>query len=138
MLDRQSGLSVLLDTGACCSIWPRKKFANVTLDENKKLQAVNGTRINTYGNRVIKIKPTKSNLSYWHEVTLADVDQPIFGWSFMTQFKLDLKWDRKGGCFLSDRTNVIPLKMDTYNALDLNLALVSFKEFAQQRTPSSL
>ena len=91
LLDQSSGLSVLLDTGACCSIWPRAKFKNTKPDHNRQLQAVNGTRIPTYGNRSVVIKPTQRGPSYRHEVILADISEPIVGFNFLVQFQLDLK-----------------------------------------------
>ena len=136
LLDRASGLSVLLDTGACVSIWPRNKFRNVKLDPNKHLQAVNGTRIPTYGDKVIKIKPINDQIGYYHKVILADVQEPILGFNFMLDFKLDLKWGKNGKCFLNDaaRGHSIRLKMDTFHNTSLNLALVSFKQYSQSKS----
>ena len=40
LFDRTSGLSVLLDTGAQCSIWPHKYFDNPVVDNNKHLKGI--------------------------------------------------------------------------------------------------
>ena len=58
LFDNKSGLSILLDSGACCSIWPKTHFPDAQLDPNRRLQAVNGTHISTYGERFIKIQPS--------------------------------------------------------------------------------
>ena len=57
-----------------------------------KLQAVNGTKISTYGEKLIKIRPKNSKTAYLHRVLLADLDDAILGFNFLIDFKLDLAW----------------------------------------------
>merc|ERR1712012_722941 len=92
-LDANSGLSILIDTGAQISLWPRNKFKDATYDPTRKLQAVNGTRISTYGQRDVLIRHPRTQVPYRHTVILADLGQPILGWQFLIQYKLDIRWD---------------------------------------------
>ena len=55
LFDKKSGRWLLLDTGACQSIWPRSDFPLAKLDQSKSLQAVNGSVIETYGTTKIKV-----------------------------------------------------------------------------------
>ena len=41
LFDKLLGRSILLDTGACCSVWPKEAFTNVQIDPSRRLQAVN-------------------------------------------------------------------------------------------------
>ena len=68
LFDANSGLSILLDTGAQVSLWPRSKFPSAIVDPTRKLQAVNGTRIATYGTRQVKIRHPKNKIPYIHTV----------------------------------------------------------------------
>ena len=71
-------------------------------------------------------------IPYFHTVVLCDLEQPILGFDFLLQFKLDFRWI-KGQCFLVDGQNHqrLPLKMDTVNKDTLGLALLSFNTFKQ-------
>ena len=74
VFDQYSGLSILLDTGACCSIWPRRYFPDLDLDPNKTLVAVNGTRIPTFGYQLVEIHPKYAKKPYKHKVIIASID----------------------------------------------------------------
>ena len=125
ILDHHSGLSILLDSGAGCSIWPKDRFPGAKVDPNRTLQAVNGTRVPTYGECYIKIQTVTTHnhtLSFWHEFILAEISQPLAGWDYLVKFRLDLKWTKRGKCYLQSDHHKIPLKMDAYNKNETNLA----------------
>ena len=82
----------MLDTGAQVSLWPRSKFPDAVYDPSRKLQAVNGTRISTYGEKWVTIKHPNATTVYRHRMLLADLQDPILGFDFLISFKLDLKW----------------------------------------------
>ena len=102
-MDNNSGLSILLDTGASVSIWPKnwRHFKNLPHDPNKNLQAVNGNRIRTFGTHSVKIQPPYTKSPYWVEVIVAEISEPILGWNWIVANKLDLRWNRKK-CTLVD------------------------------------
>ena len=135
LMDQNSGLSILLDTGTCASIWPRRYFKNLTPDPHKKLQAVNGARIDTYGEETIEIHPQHAKFPYRQKVIIANVDQPILGFNFILTYKLDLQWS-KGKCKLVDniRNQIMPLKMDVYDQETIGLSLVSFRQYSQAKS----
>ena len=74
--------SVLLDTGASCTVWPKAGY-RAKPDPVPTLTAANGTRIKTYGKRTITIK--FGDLTCTAAVTLADVRAPMLGWEPMVQ-----------------------------------------------------
>ena len=133
LFDKLSGTSILLDTGACCSIWPKEHFQNLTLDESKKFQAVNGTHIDTFGERMVKIRV--GNMEYHHKVIPASISEAILGWDYLVRFRLDLKWAKNGKkCFLDDPGGQsVQLKLDACNKNNLSLALVTFKQFSYNK-----
>ena len=47
---------MLVDTCAQVSVWPKTDYEDATIDRNLALQAVNGTRIPTFGTRIRQIK----------------------------------------------------------------------------------
>ena len=66
---------------------------------------------------------------------LADVAEPILGFNFFTDYRLDLKWTKRGKCFLQDEADrVIPLKMDSFNENTVNLAVLTFKQYSQTKS----
>ena len=101
-MDQNSGLSILVDTGACCNIWPRRYFPKLSVDPHKKLQAVNGSTIQTFGEEVIEIHPLYAKKPYKIKVIVAQVDEPILGFNFIIAYKLNLQWSY-GKCRLVDQ-----------------------------------
>ena len=136
VFDQHSGLSILLDTGACCSIWPRRYFPDLAIDPHKSLVAVNGTRIPTFGYQIVEIHPKYATKPYKQKVIVAKVDQPILGFDFIIAYKLNLQWSGKNKCRLVDtlRNQSMPLTVDTVNKDDLGLALVTFKQYSQLKS----
>ena len=49
LYDLNSKETILIDSGAAVSIWPRRQFSNVTADPTTFLKAVNGSKLKTYG-----------------------------------------------------------------------------------------
>ena len=117
------------------SIWPRAKFKFLNHDPTKNLNAVNGTKIKTYGTQRVQIKPQKMTQTYTHDVIVADIDLPIVGWDMIIKFKLDLVW-KKGKCQLVDATRgqSSPLKLDTFDKNTLGLSLVTFRQYSQSKS----
>ena len=52
----------LIDTGAAISVYPCRLCPNAKEDFKKGLQAINGSKIKTFGNKTIKIRPDKKSL----------------------------------------------------------------------------
>ena len=57
---------------------------------NIMLEAVNGTRISTFGKRQRPV--VIGGKTYMQEVILADVRNPIIGWNFIKNHKISLIW----------------------------------------------
>ena len=92
--DLNSGRSILLDSGASCSIWPVHMLSHLNLapDPTRKLKAVNGQTIETYGKWQIKIRPQNVNRVYNHTFTVAAIQEAIVGWDYLVNFGLVAKW----------------------------------------------
>ena len=76
--DQSSGRTLLLDSGASKSVWPRSDFPSAQPDQFKALKAVNNTVIKTFGEQVIKVQVSKT-FTFTHTFTLAEIKQPIAG-----------------------------------------------------------
>ena len=70
LFDQASGRTLLVDTGASRSVWPRADFPDDPIDPFKSLKAVNNSTIPTYGTRTIKVQPSK-NYVFSHSFLLA-------------------------------------------------------------------
>lgn len=86
MLDKNSGLKFLIDTGANVSVIPVNKLKNVECDKYK-LYAANGTEIKTYGIRTLVLDLNLRRAFRWTFI-VADVKQPIIGADFLTHNRL--------------------------------------------------
>ena len=82
---------ILIDSCAQVSVWPKGVYDDAVLDNKLALQAVNGTRIPTYGTRVRQVKLGRK--SYSKTFILADIQAPILGWDFIKPNRLSLIWD---------------------------------------------
>ena len=78
--DKISNEWILIDSGAMVSVYPRKRYPTAKLDMNTSIQAINKSKIQTYGTTLITIRMGRK--TYNHTVILADVDQPVLGWDF--------------------------------------------------------
>ena len=129
--DQKSGRWALIDSGAAISCWPRKDFPQRTKDHHRALQAVNGSTVPTYGSKVVNLK--LENHYYSHTMTIADVQEPILGWDFLLAYKMNLMWT-DFGCTLYDSKLNRSLRLSLHKVpnKNLNLAPVSFRQYAQQ------
>ena len=129
LFDYNSGRWLLVDSGAAVSVYPRSAFPNAPKDPDKVLQAVNGAKIATYGQRAVKVN--LGSKTYTHNFTLADIDDVILGWSFILDYKLDLVW-QGNKCTMTDKKARKTFKVHLSKAKkqNLNLALVSYKQYA--------
>ena len=83
--DLNSGQFFLIDTGAAQSVIPRSMVKGAPeMDQNNALQAVNGTRIPTYGKETVKLRFNKK--VFEHEMCVASVNSAILGWDFLARF----------------------------------------------------
>ena len=84
--DRHSGLRFLIDTGAQVSVIPPSP-ADRNTPSTLTLQAVNNTRIRTYGTRSLSLNLGLRRTFRWVFV-VADVANPILGADFLQHFSL--------------------------------------------------
>ena len=102
---------LLVDSGAQLSVWPRNRVPEAVIDPYISIQAVNKTKILTYGKKEISIRFGRKQ--YNHTVIIADVDRPVLGWDFCKKFRLSLLWTVMGDLVLWDRiANItVPLQI---------------------------
>ena len=89
----------LLDTGS--SVTVVRKSQNDKKDESKGLKAVNGSKIDCYGQKVIEVRIGRK--TYPILATIADVDQDILGWDFLVTHKLSFEWSEFGDLYIVDK-----------------------------------
>ena len=90
LLDPMTKQWQLVDTGAVVCVWPIRDYPDAVCTPHMLLEAVNGSRLSTFGKRVRAIKIGRK--TYNQEVILADVKSPILGWNFIKEYKLSLIW----------------------------------------------
>ena len=94
LLDRDTGLNFLIDTGASVSLLPARECPRpqVSLDQKRTLVAANGTEIATFGTKTMRVKLGLPK-SYEWDFLVAGVDVPIIGADFLASYSLcvDLK-----------------------------------------------
>ena len=95
------------------SVYPRKRFPGAKQDPNISIQAINKSKIPTFGKTSIQIRMGRK--TYNHVVTLADIDQPVLGWDFCRKFRLSLIWNEIGDLELYDaKANIrVPLQLES-------------------------
>ena len=84
--DAMSNLKFLVDTGACISVIPPREedLDNV---EDSNLTAANGSRIVTYGERLLTLDLGLQQPLRW-VFTIAQVQQPILGADFLAHYNI--------------------------------------------------
>ena len=97
----------LCDTGSMVTVV--RKTENDKVDDSKMLQAVNGSTIKCYGQKSISVRLGRK--TYDVIATVADVDQDILGWDFMSKHKLNIEWDDCGELILRDKKADIRAKL---------------------------
>lgn len=110
--DRSSNTTFLIDTGADVSVVPPLNRSKIS-PTGIKLYAANGTPINTYGERVLKLDLGLRRCFQWSFI-VADVKQPIIGSDFLSHF--DLLIDVKNNAIIDKITSLksIGRKLNTY------------------------
>ena len=77
LYDKQLKHWQLVDSCAAVSVWPTRLFPDAVLNKGVALQAVNQSRLVTYGKPTIEFKISRK--TYRHEAYIADVESPIIG-----------------------------------------------------------
>ena len=134
--DYNAKLWFLVDSGAACSCFPKSYFPDAQPDPTKILQAVNGAKIATYGQRQIKVD--LGGRTYTHTFILSDIQEPICGWDMILAFRLDLVWSQEKGkpkCHLEDRAarRVYPVHLKRAKQNNVILALVTYKQYSEKQ-----
>ena len=101
LFDPTSKQWMLMDTCAQVSVWPRGDYADATISQQIALQAVNGTKIPTFGIRTREVKLGRK--AYSKQFILADIQTPIIGWDFIKANKVSMIWNSEGGLDLVDK-----------------------------------
>lgn len=86
--DRNSGLNFLIDTGASISVLPQSKYDKVA-DPDAVLYAANGSKIETYGEKLLTLNIGLQRTLSWPFV-IAKVKYPILGADFLAHFNLSI------------------------------------------------
>ena len=81
-----------MDSGADVSVIPQYMFGKITKTPINKLSAANGSTIDTFGTKMLKVS-LGLRREFQHEFVLASVNRPLIGADFLAKFGilLDLK-----------------------------------------------
>ena len=122
-------MSFLVDSGAAVSVVPRSRVKDVTVSQDVKLKAVNGSDIQTYGKRTFRLQLGRAHFT--HNFVVADLPG-VLGWDWMSQHGIHLTWKSDGKCKLSAGRKTIPVTMGrpSNELLGLQLAEVDFKTYS--------
>ena len=99
LFDNESKTWKLCDTGSMVTVI--KKSKEDKIDNSKILQAVNGSPIKCYGQKEVTIRINRK--AYKILATIADVDQDIIGWDFISKHKLGFDWSEFGDLVICDK-----------------------------------
>ena len=88
MLDKNSKKNFLVDTGAAVSVFPAS-LSDKRRKSTEYLTAVNGSKINSYGEKLLSINFGLRRDFQWNFI-IADVNTPIIGADFMGHFDLSV------------------------------------------------
>ena len=123
-------MSFLVDSGAAVSIVPRSRVkGDVTVSQDVKLRAVNGSAIQTYGKRTFRLQLGRAHFT--HTFVVADLPG-VLGWDWLSQHGIQLTWKADGKCKLSAGRKTIPVTMGrpSNELLGLQLAEVDFRTYS--------
>ena len=101
IMDITSGKSMLIDSGAMITVVPRKLYPSSSLDNALTLEAVDGSKIKTFGK--VDISLNFSGKAYRHKAIVANIDDSILGWDFMRAKQLNFEW-HDNVCYLVDNS----------------------------------
>ena len=132
LLDKSTGTYRLLDSGSQISI--TAKGPNDKVDNSFKLVAVNGSKIDTYGVKVIEVKINRK--SYSMPAVICDIQQDILGMDFISKYKLNFEWD-ESELYLVDRKASIRSKL-TIVTVPTNVPKISYLDSCDTAPPSDL
>lgn len=103
--DKNSSFDFLIDTGAEISALPHNFFSKSKLDPIVPfpLQAANGTAVNMFGSKKLELNLGLRLAFVWNFI-VADVNSPIIGGDFLTQYGLLV--DMKNRCLIDSVTQL--------------------------------
>jgi cleavage and polyadenylation specificity factor subunit 1 len=129
ILDRRTGHSFLVDTGADVSVFPASHLDKRTRSTSSSLQAANGTPITTWGQRTISLTFGRTRV-FRQNFHIANVTQPILGADFFISNNLAI--DLRGKCLL-DLQNQKSLEPMSFNTTSLiaGLSFTTSNQFSQ-------
>lgn len=87
IIDKETQIKFLIDSGADISVLPSEYAGNKTKSNTSFLLAANGTRIATYGKKLLNISLGLKRSFVW-QFTIADVDSAIIGADFLYNFNI--------------------------------------------------
>ena len=88
-----------------------KWYPRSTPDTGRALQAVNGTRIATYGVKNVQLR---LGHTYSHTFIVSDVEEPVLGFNFLMDNQLDLRWKAGHAHLYHDPKPAIPSSWDPH------------------------
>lgn len=86
VLDKNSGVRFLVDSGASISCFPRS-MTNFSKKQNLTLFAANGSKIATFGTKLMELNFNLRRNFSWTFI-VADITQPILGIDFLERYGL--------------------------------------------------
>ena len=98
LFDNNSKSHILLDSGSQVCAWPPEPGDKV--DPSIKLKAVNGSKLNCYGYKEVKVRINRKE--YGVTAIKTDVIDPILGWNFTRKHRLWTGWNQWGDVILTD------------------------------------
>jgi len=87
--DKNSGIKFLIDTGADISLFPKKYVSKDIQPVPKQLFAANGTRIPTFGEKLLVLNQGIRRPIKWN-FRVAEVTTPIIGADLLYNFNLSV------------------------------------------------
>lgn len=122
LADHTSKLQFLIDTGADVSVLPKNKLLAPKVQQNLVLYAANGSKINTYGTKLLTLNLNLRRNFTWTFV-VADVQQPIIGVDFLKHFNLLV--DVKNNSLIDSQTKLSSRgKFSSISSLDTNISIL--------------
>ena len=132
VVDRQTGIKFLVDSGSIVSLLPRSYAVRKTPPRDLKLTAVNGSSISTYGQKMLTIDLGLSCTFSWAFI-VADVKSAISGADILTYYGLVV--DLKQQCIaVSSSPGVAEGKIQQADVFGVNVVSPSVHTVEQLRS----